>query len=231
VRAELRRFGELQTPVVIIDGFSGNSERVSSIAEALAPFPAQQGSFYPGVRHLITPADADADHYVTESCQRAAQFIAGAFDIDSFELVEASFSMVTTLPSNLLPVQRAPHFDSTDPNHIALLHYLRVPEGSGTAFFRHRTTGIEQVIEANVARFVATAAAQAAGLRPDTGYIRGSDEHFEQIGLVDAVADRMVIYQGSLLHSGLIPLDMPFTSDPRAGRLTANIFIRGHGRK
>lgn len=231
VRVELRRFGVGQAPVVVIDGFSGNPERVCNIAEALAPFPAQHASFYPGVRRNIVPADADADHYVTESCQRAAQFIAGAFDIDSFELVEASFSMVTTLPSNLLPVQRAPHFDSTDPNHIALLHFLRVPEWSGTAFFRHRITEIEKVTEANVARFVAVAAAQAAGLRPGTGYIQGSDEHFEQIGLVEAVADRMLIYQGSLLHSGLIPPDMPFTSDPRAGRLTANIFIRGHGRK
>lgn len=231
MRAELHRFGELQTPVVVIDGISGDSERVSRIAEALAPFPAQQGSFYPGVRRIITRADSDADQYVTESCRRAAQFVAGAFDIDSFDLLEASFSMVTILPSNLLPVQRAPHFDSTDPNHIALLHYLRVPEGSGTAFFRHRTTGIEQVTGANVARFVAVAGAQAAGLRPDTGYIQGSNEHFEQIGLVEAVPDRMVIYQGCLLHSGLIPPDMRFTSNPRAGRLTANIFIRGHGRK
>lgn len=217
-------------PVVLIDGFSGDSERVARIAEALAPFPAQQGSFYPGVRRLITRADADADHYVSESCQRAAQFIAGAFAVDRFELLEASFSMVTTVPRDLHPVQRAPHFDSTDPNHLALLHYLRVPEGSGTAFYRHRTTGIEQVTEANVARFAAAAGAQAARLPPDTGYISGSDEHFEQIGLVEAVPDRLVIYQGGLLHSGLIPPDMTFSAEPRAARLTANIFVRGHGR-
>lgn len=230
MRAELRRFGELQMPVVVIDGFSGDSARVTLIAEALAPFPAQQGSLYPGVRRLITPADPDADHYVTESCQRAAQFIASAFDLDRFELLEASFSMVTTKSGDLLPVQRAPHFDSTDPNHLALLHYLRVPKGSGTAFFRHRDTGIELVTEANVARFVTLAASQAGRLSPDAGYIVGSDEHFEQIGLVEAVPDRMVIYQGNLLHSGLIPADMPFSSDPQIGRLTANIFVRGHGR-
>jgi hypothetical protein len=37
----------------------------------------------------------------------------------------------------------------------------------------------------------------------------------------------MIIFQGSLLHSGLIPPDMPLTGDPRQGRLTANIFVRG----
>jgi hypothetical protein len=37
-----------------------------------------------------------------------------------------------------------------------------------------------------------------------------------------------LIYQGSLLHSGIIPENMVLNSDPRQGRLTANIFVRGH---
>ena len=43
-----------------------------------------------------------------------------------------------------------------------------------------------------------------------------------------ASPDRLVIYQGSLLHSGIIPPGMSFSADPREGRLTANIFVRGH---
>jgi hypothetical protein len=31
-----------------------------------------------------------------------------------------------------------------------------------------------------------------------------------------------------LLHSGIIPADMSFSTDPREGRLTANLFVRGH---
>jgi hypothetical protein len=38
----------------------------------------------------------------------------------------------------------------------------------------------------------------------------------------------LIIYQGSLLHSGIIPPGMPFSSDPEVGRLTANLFVRGH---
>jgi len=43
---------------------------------------------------------------------------------------------------------RIPNFDSTDPNYLALLHYLRVPPDTGTAFFRQRSTGIERLTEA-----------------------------------------------------------------------------------
>jgi hypothetical protein len=138
--------------------------------------------------------------------------------------------MVTARPRDLRPAQRAPHFDSTDQNYFALLHYLRVPAGTGTAFYRQRSTGIERVNEDNVDSFVATAARDAARLPSDAGYIRGSDDFYEQIGAVDGIADRLVIYQGSLLHSGIIPEQMTFSADPRTGRLTANLFVRGHSR-
>ena len=66
--------------------------------------------------------------------------------------------------------------------------------------------------------------------RPRSGrpaYVNGSDDHFEQIGAVDGLPDRLVIYRGSLLHSGIIPTDMALSDDPRTGRLTANLFIKG----
>jgi hypothetical protein len=227
VKPQLLRFGESESPVVVIDDFTGDPEAVAGIADALAPFPAISVNYYPGVRRLITPADADADAYVERSCREAAQFIAGAFDIDSFNLVESSFSIVSAKPHELRPVQRAPHFDSPDPNYFALLHYLRVPPGTGTAFYRQRTTGIERVTEQNIATFVRTAEAIEPLLAKDSGYIHSSNEHYEQIGAVEAVPDRMIIYQGSLLHSGIIPPDMTLSADPREGRLTANIFVRG----
>ncbi len=227
MRPELRRFGTGQSPVVVIDEFSGDSERIGRIAEALAPFPEVASGYYPGVRRVIDERDGPAWAYVRETCETAAQFIAGAFGIDRFDLVEGSFSMVTSPPGSLRPPQRAPHFDSTDPGYYALLHYLRVPVGSGTAFYRQRSTGIERITEANVDRFVFAAEADAAKLAPDSGYIDGSDAYFEQIGAVEAVPDRLLIYQGSLLHSGVIPTAMTFSGDPREGRLTANIFVRG----
>ena len=228
VKAELKRFGAGQNPVVVIDGFSGTVDAVVDLAAALAPFPAIAGNYYPGLRRVIAAADGPANAYVEQSCERLAPFIGGAFDVDGFDLIEASFSMVTAAPSTLTPIQRAPHFDSTDPKHFAVLHYLHVPHGSGTAFYRQRSTGIERVTEANVTTFVERARAEAAELPADSGYIHGSDRFFEQIGAVEAVPDRLIVYRGSQLHSGIIPAGMEFSADPRAGRLTANIFVRGH---
>ena len=228
LRPELRRFGNSQSPVVIIDEFCGDVERIARLAEGLAPFPDVSSNYYPGVRGMIDESQPEAFAYVQQTCREAAQFIAGAFDVDGFDLLRSSFSMVTKKPSELSPPQRAPHFDSTDQRYYAVLHYLRVPERTGTAFYRHRATGIERVTEENVGTYMQAAQLDGARLAKDSGYIAGSDDFFEQIGAVEGVADRLVIYQGSLLHSGIIPPEMNFSADPREGRLTANIFVRGH---
>lgn len=226
MKAELRHVGTSASPVVIVDDFSGQLDHILAIAENLGSY-RRPANFYPGVRHMINSSDEAADSYVEDMCRRAAQFIGGAFDIDAFDLVEASFSIVSVLPDQLSSPQRAPHFDTTDQKYLALLHYLRVPERSGTAFFRQRSTGIERVTEANLQQFIGEAKAAAEKLPAGSGYIEGSDLFYEEIGSVEAVPDRLLIYQGSLLHSGIIPKGMTFSCDPRQGRLTANIFVRG----
>jgi hypothetical protein len=228
VKPQLLRVGQSQSPVVVIDEFSGNSEAVAAIAEALAPFPPIKGHYYPGVRRVITEADTTAFAYVYETCRRVAPFIGGAFNVQGFGLGEGSFSLVTVKPGELVPAQRAPHFDSPEQGVLAMLHYLRVPAGSGTAFFRHRATGIERVTEANVNRFAIIARGESMKLSPDSGYMHGSNAYYEQIGAIEAVPDRLVIYHGSLLHCGVIPEGMTFSADPREGRLTANFFLRGN---
>ena len=225
MRAELRHFGRSQSPVVVIDDFSGSAEAIAQIADSLAPF-GKASNFYPGLRRILTKQDTAAFAYVDRACREATKFVAGAFDAVGFNLIEASFSMVTTKPSELVIPQRAPHFDSVDHNYVALLHYLRVPEGTGTAFFRQRSTGIEVVTAANAEQFVNAAKDEIPTLPDDVGYIVGSNAFFEQIGSVEAVPDRLLIYQGSLLHSGIIPSDMTFSDDPQTGRLTANFFIQ-----
>lgn len=221
---QLHRVGASQSPVVVVDDFTGDVGALVAAASAMAPFPRKTDNAYPGLRRVVTEADGDAYDRMERMLRDAAPFIGGAFDLDGFDLVEASFSMVTAAPEVLAPEQRAPHFDSTDPRHIAMMLYLSDTLRTGTAFYRQRATGIETVDEANFAAFVATAKGQNA----PPGYINGSDAHYEQIGSVEGVPDRLIIYRGQLLHSGIIPPDMDFSADPRRGRLTANIFIQGH---
>lgn len=222
---QLRRFGASDSPVVVVDDVTGEVERIRDVAAALAPFPPVGGGYYPGLRRLIGPEDGAANDYVTALVEAVAPFIGGAFDVDSFDLIEASFSMVTAAPDSLSPAQRAPHFDTADPKHLAILHFLSDTPGTGTAFYRQRSTGIELVGAAEVDRFVAAARRESEGL---TGYTNGSNAAFERIGGVEARPDRLLIYQGSLLHSGIIPTGMELSADPRRGRLTANIFVQGH---
>lgn len=221
---ELHRFGQSRQPVVTVDGITGDVASAAAAAARLAPFPPSR-TYYPGLRRILTPVDGDAYAYACGLLEAAAPFIGGAFDADGFDLIEASFSVVTMPPETLAPAQRAPHFDSTDPNEIAVLHYLADTPGSGTAFYRQRSTGIEVVTEANRDAFVAAAKAESASL---SGYTNADNAHFEQIGRIEAKSDRLVIYRGALLHSGVIPAGMKLSADPREGRLTANLFIRIH---
>lgn len=219
----LLRIGASQSPVVVVDDVLGDAAPIVAIAAALAPFPTAPGSAYPGIRRVLSPADEPAYAYATGLLEALAPFIGGAFDTDDFDWIEGSFSMVTRSPDTLSPVQRAPHFDSVDPGYLAVLHYLSDTPGSGTAFYRQRTTQIECVDSANCDRFIAAAQRESGRL---AGYTNASNPAFEQIGAVEARVDRVVIYRGQLLHSGIIPPDMPLSADPRVGRLTANLFVQ-----
>lgn len=202
-----------------VDAIGWEPDRAIALAGAMGPFPAARNN-YPGLRRLIGPNDGPAQSYVTDLLEAAAPYLAGAFDLDRFDLVEASFSLVTTHPDRLTAVQRAPHFDDVDPDLIAVLHYLT--ECEGTAFYRHRQTGVEVVTAASVDAYVG---AVRRGT-PLPGYVGQDDPHFECTGSVAGRAGRLAAYPASALHSGLIAPDASFSADPAAGRLTTNIFVR-----
>ena len=218
----LRRIGQGRHPILVVDNVTGDVDSIVGIAAALAPFPQNEDSFYPGVRRYIVREDEAAFAYAMRLLQTVGPFIVAAFGHDSFDWTEASFSMVTTTPDRLTPPQRVPHFDSSDRADLAVLHYLSDTEG--TAFYRHRLTGIEQVDDDNkdlLIRHSRPAALSASG------YIHDSDRDYERIGHVEGVADRLIVYRGSLLHSGIIPPGALLSDDPRRGRLTANLFVSG----
>lgn len=218
----LLQVGDAPSRVVVVDDVLADVTPVIDIAASLAPFPSAAG-YYPGVRRLITPDDRAATGYVETLLSMIAPFVGGAFDADAFDLIEASFSIVTARPAALSAAQRTPHFDSDDPDYLAILHYLAEVPGSGTAFYRQRATAIERVDAHNRDAFIAAAKRAGDAL---SGYTNASNHAFERIGAVDAKRDRVLIYQGSLLHSGIIPAAMPLSADPRAGRLTANLFVQ-----
>lgn len=217
--------GQSGSRVVVIDDFLNEAARVVDIAAAATPFPPEGQTAYPGRRRQIGPGDP-ASAYVMGVLQKVAPVIGQAFGVSGFGIVEASFSMVTTPPDALSPVQRLPHYDWADPRMVAVLHHLHHLPDTGTAFYRHIASGIERVDAESVSRLRQAMRDEDAqrGLSP--GFTAETNDRYEKIFHVEGRFNRLVIYQGALLHSGYIPPDFAFSDDPRSGRLTGNIFVR-----
>jgi hypothetical protein len=216
-QVSIERHGDEAQPVVIIDRFA-NAERFRDDAAFLAFAPI--GPHYPGIRAVVAPA------MLRDLLARLAPLAAEVFGSAGLEVVDAFYSIVTTPPAALAPIQRLPHFDEVSPTRLALLHYLSPDEGSGTAFYRHRSTGFESI---DAARLPSYRAALDADLRrhgiPDPRYIAGDTPVFERVALHRGRFNRAILYRSNTLHCAHLPEGMTFDPDPDTGRLTVNTFL------
>jgi len=218
--------GDEGARVTVIDDFLGDPDFAVRHAVAMAPFPDVGSNYYPGARRPIVPQDGGAFTYVDATCQAIAPILRQIYGIDRFQITEAGYSLVTRRPEDTQLIQRVPHYDSVDPADFAVLHYLgRGPMG-GTAFYRHRRSGYEVLNAARKGAFEAALDEDLVAFGPPApGYVNESTQAWEKIGEVDWRFNRLLIYPGSLFHSGLIPDDFAFSADPLRGRLTGNIFL------
>lgn len=223
---DVHEFGNEKNRLVVIDDFLPGAERAVDLAAAMAPFAAETITAYPGLRQQLSP-DQPASRYVRAVLESAAPIINRVFAAAGFQVLEASFSIVTRRAEEMAPALRLPHWDSSDPNHIAILHHLHHLPDTGTAFFRHRRTGFERVSEARrPALDEAIAEDNAAYGPPGAAFIADSDARYEKIHAAAGKFNRLLIYQGALFHSGLIPEGFAYDPDPRRGRLTGTMFVR-----
>lgn len=214
------RIGHEGEPIVVIDDFSSNPAALveQAAAKAFAPL----GPHYPGIR---APLGAQ---YLSERMGLLQKLLSDVFGLqDGANLLECNFSLVTTPPDALAPLQRLPHFDAADPGRIAVLHYLCGPEDGGTAFYRHRASGFETVSPSRMDDYSSLLEDEMERRGPpEADYLRGDTALFEQTYRVEAAFNRLVIYRGWTLHTGLIPAGHPLPADPRTGRLTVNTFLQ-----
>jgi hypothetical protein len=122
-----------------------------------------------------------------------------------------------------LPIQRIPHFDSSNANQWAVLHYSCDAQFGGTGFFKHKRSGYERISPANQKSYFRMLEddASISGV-PDAAYLKGTNNLFEMLFKVDTKPNRVVIYPSNLLHSGLIQQWRLVESSQ--DRLTANTF-------
>ncbi len=218
---EVIRFGAEAEPLVIIDDFSSDPAALKD--QACASSFAVTSPHYPGLRAQADPS------YLGERMDTLKTVLTDVFDLaQGASMVECAYSLVTTPPSDLKPIQRLPHFDTTDPKRLALLHYLVDERDGGTAFYQHKSSGFETVTPQRLSIYSQGLEAEIAadGLPPET-YFRGASARFERIGQVAAKFNRMVLYRSYRLHSGDIPETLQLSPDPAKGRLTVNTFLQG----
>lgn len=219
MRTSLYSLGEERQPLLAIDEFWPEPDALT--ADAAGHDFAPIGPHYPGVRAAV-PAPL-----VQAMLQQLEPLLVQHFDHDPARAtVECFYSLVTTLPERLQPIQRLPHFDGLERARLAVLLYLADDDQGGTAFYRHRATGYETVDAARLPGYDAQLRAEVArhGLPPAT-YIAGDTPLFERIHLQPAARNRLLVYRGHCLHCAHIPAGAPLSADPRAGRLTLNMFL------
>ncbi|MEL6825494.1 MAG: DUF6445 family protein [Pseudomonadota bacterium] len=212
--------GDERTKVVRVADYF-NDPKIIVEAAATASF-AQINPHYPGIR-ATAPAEL-----LNLLCDTVSQLAEAHLDQPKRDWMgQAWYSIVTHDPTQLTPIQRLPHFDGFDEDQLAVMIYLNHTAHGGTAFYRQQATGYERITQARFPDYKVRleAGVRASGL-PPAQYIRDGAPHFEQIADFGAAFNSLIVYPGTLLHSGVIDNDVPLPSDPRTGRLTLNGFFR-----
>ncbi|GAA0340985.1 hypothetical protein GCM10009092_01870 [Bowmanella denitrificans] len=219
---EILQVGREQTPVVVIDDFALDIQAVIAHASQQTFTPPSEAA-YPGVRAPLPRP------YIFSLLDGVFKLIYQLYRVPAQLRMQPQnfvYSLVSQTPEQLSSRQRLPHYDSHYLYHFALMHYLNPGPHGGTAFYRHKPTGFETISQPRRVPYIAAVQAHMAGYgEPDNAYIHDSTDQFEQIGQVAYRPNRLLIYPGFLLHSGLIDTDSDIDSNPVTGRLTANLFI------
>jgi len=114
---------------------------------------------YPGVR-----ADISSDYasYLRAFFIDNIAAIFGAFDSGSWS-VQSKICLANKAPTDLSPIQSIPHFDTSNVNQIAAVHYLCDAPFQGTSFYQHRTSGFESCCPPNALKSIKMEIANGGG--------------------------------------------------------------------
>lgn len=177
---------------------------------------------YPGVRATLESDVAGA------WAEQLAPLLNSTFGrAENGWAIQAWYSIVTTPPDELVPMQCFPHVDGTDPGQLAMMLYLHRTDHGGTGFFRHRSTGLTALTGETFPRYreALQSDVRSSGLPPPR-YVTDGEPHFERVHATSGAFNQAVFYRGNLLHSGIIENTADLPTDPRTGRLTINAFFR-----
>jgi hypothetical protein len=216
------RVGKFPITVTVADDVLLRPQQLAKFGLGLK-FVEDDSNLYPGVRARVPAEFSRPFHaWLTRTLHRA-----GVLEENCHISDDASFfSIVNKSPANLLPLQRIPHYDSTDPRVFAAVIYLFDRASSGTSFYRHRTTGYEKMGADNADNYKIALNRNMKNLgSPAREYTNGSNALFERTHSVDSAFNRIVIYSGNVLHAADIDGSLIDGTNNSQWRLTISSLI------
>ena len=216
--------------MLIIDDFLLEPEKILAWADdQRAMFAVEGGNYFPGPEVTMPdPFTAQLGDFFTLHVRRL---------LGARRTLEASsrLSMVTKAPAALQPLQRICHSDTmVGPRSVnpaanegiaaSVLYLFADAALGGTSFYAPRKAPAEMAalnrhaMQCTTSQFDQVIGAPAA-------YLTASNDYFEQVASVPAAFNRIIFYDGAILHSGQIDAPGRLSPDPRKGRLTLNGFF------
>jgi hypothetical protein len=224
-KAELKRvrFGDQQTCFVVDDALVDPDQLVNFCVSRRHEFQPIPGNAYPGI--CLAAPEAVVRHVNALFVQHMRRM----FDARRLVSFHSRLSIVSLPPSELRPYQWLCHRDGALLNprqsiQAAVLYLFKDEELGGTSFYEPTHSLQETIILFDDARKMTSDAFVARyGIEP--GYMCESNQYFNCVGTVPARWNRLIFYDGSLLHSGHIAAPEKLHADPLKGRLTLNNFF------
>lgn len=219
---ELVRIGRRAIEVILIDNALQDPHDVAALGFA-ASYDEDRSNLYPGFRAPLPESFSTAFRaWLTPILQRNGVLE----DRQTLNRDSSFFSVVATAGQDLLPIQRIPHYDSTDPSLFAAVIYLCDTRFSGTAFYRHRRTGYEAITKDNVDNYrLALNSDLRAHGPPEREYIAGDSMLFETLYRSELKFNRAIVYPAGALHAAWIGKPFVPPRDRSEWRLTVTSLL------
>jgi hypothetical protein len=220
---ELVSIGRRGIKVSLIDNVFCDPEGVAAFGFAQA-YAEDRSNLYPGVRAAVPESFSTSFRaWLTPVLQRSGM-------LESHQVISKDtsfFSVVTTASKDLRPIQCIPHYDSTDPSLFAAVIYLCGPKFSGTAFYRHRRTGYEEITQQNVSNYqLALNSDMRVHGAPGKEYINGDSALFETVFSNVLKFNGAVVYPARILHAAKIDKQFNSPRDKSEWRLTVTALLQ-----
>lgn len=133
------------------------------------------------------------------------------------------FGLSTLRPDQMAINQVAPHTDTARLHSFATVHYLSHDDQGGTAFYRHKSTGLELITPSCSAKFAHFRRQELAQVQdPSPTEI---ENLYEEIFHVEPRFNRLILYRAGQIHRSKLTPGAALSTDPARGRLTANTFF------